>query len=442
MALNDNTTLYGYGHPTINKVDAARVLSNTMLENIYLGLVEHNEKGITEKFSRNTLGATIRIPHFKPLGLRARQLGASKNGGNFPNDAKETESQSFEVPVLFVIDQPIDVAEVSKDIATVDILDKAIKNWVDESKVEINAMTIAGKLYATYSAKADGEEVNEVVVNGDWSSAMPDANALLDEGAVDMGIYSFPQEGRVAVIKSKYRPALLKNGVLVLGGANAGYAIQEKGTLSAGATPRKLEDGYIGEIDGVEVHQVPSSIFARAAEWLGLGSGDLDNVYGYVSSSEANVRAIASPYDCVIDNHPTGRGWRIKPLLRAGFKTIEGYEKGNVFFVASEDVDPFAAVKTLGGEVEFVPYGSRDALGLTLSSSAATKVTATVDGTAVKLLAKVGSYSAVADFTADTTELTSGTEATISGATKGKVVSVLALSADGTATIEKITIGA
>lgn len=441
MALNNDTTLYGYGHPTINKVDAERVLSATILENIYLGLVEHNEKGITEKFSRNTSGATIRIPHFKPLGVRARQLGASKNGGNFPTEAKETESQSFEVPVLFVLDQPIDVAEVSKDIATIDILDKAIKNWVDESKVEINAMTIAGKLFATYEAKADGKEVNEVVAS-DWSTAILEANALLDEGAVDMGIYSFPQEGRVAVIKSKYRPALLKNGVLVLGGANLGYQIQEKGTLSAGAAPRKLEDGYIGEIDGVDVHQVPSSIFNRAAEWLGLGTGDLDNVYGYVSSSEANVRAIASPYDCVIDNHPTGRGWRIKPLLRAGFKTIEGYEKGNVFLVAKTGVNPFEAVKTLGGEVEFVPYGSRNVLGLTLSSSAATKITATVDGTAVKLLAKFGSFSAVSDFAAETTELTSGVEATMTAATKGAVVSVLALASDGTATIEKITIGA
>lgn len=439
MALNEDTTLYGYGNPTINKIDAKRVLSNTILENIYLGLVESDEEGITQRFSRDCNAATIRIPHFKPLGIKARMLGGANNGGNFPTEVGETESQSFEVPVLFVIDTPIDVAEVSEDIATVDILAKAVKNWSDESKVEINAMTIAGKVFASYGGSAEASEV-EIAADADWADALPTANSLLDEGAEEVGVYSFPEEGRVAVIKSKFRPLLLKNGVISLGGANAGYAIREKGTLSAGATPRKAEDGYIGEIDGVPVHQVPSSIFARACDWLGLGKGDLDNIYGYVSSNHANVRGIASPYDVKIIDHPFGRGWRLQPLLRAGFKVLEGYEAGNVFLVKAADENPFEYVKAAGITPEFVPVGSRVKLGLTLSSSASTKVTATVSGgTAKKLVAVVGDVNSTADFESGTS-LTSGTETTVSGATSGKVVSVLALSADGTATIEKITI--
>lgn len=439
MAFNADTTLYTYGEQQINKVDAKCVLSNTILENVYLKLIESDGEGITQRFSRDVTGANIRIPHFKPLGIKARLLGGKVNGGNFPTGASETESESFYVPILFLIDDPIDIAEVSEDIATVSLLAEAVKNWSNESAVEINAMTIAGKIFASYGGSAKASEV-AVSTDADWADALPSANSLLDEGAVDMGIYSFPQDDRVAVIKSKYRPALLKNGVISLGGANAGYAIREKGTLSAGATPRKMEDGYIGEIDGVAVHQCPSSIFARACDWLGLAKGDLDNILGYVSSGCANVRGIASPYDVRISDHPTGRGWRLKPLLRAGFKVIEGYENGNVFLVADEDVNPFSYVKSASIKPEFVPVGSRVKLSVALTSSAATKVTATVSGgTAKKLVAVVGDVNTTAGF-ANGTTLTSGTEATISVATAGKVVSVLALSEDGTATIEKITI--
>lgn len=443
MALNDNTTLYGYGAPTINKVDAQRVLSNTILENVHQGLIENAEEGVTQRFSRDTRAASIRIPHFKPYGIEARQLGASINGGNFPNSIRESESQSFEVPVLFLLDEPIEVAEVSQDIATVNILSEAIKNWTRESTVQINAMTIAGKFFYTYKAKLDGKDINEVQVDAnDYSASIMEANSLLDDGAPEIGVDQFPSDGRVCVIQNKYRAKLLKSGVLVLGGANLGYSIQEKGTLSAGATPRKLEDGFIGTIDGVPVHQTNSLTMQKASTWLGLGKDDFKNVMGYVSSAYANVRVIAAPYDVQIGQHPTGRGWLLKPLLRAGFKTIEGYEKGNVFLVEKAFKNPFEQLKKWEvTNIDFVPSKSRIKLDLSLTSSGSTKVTATVAkaGDVKDIYAIAGHSESVVDF-ASGIKLTSGTEGTIPAATTGKEVSVCAIAKDGTCTFGHIIV--
>ena len=447
LVLNEKSVLSDVKAPTINDILARRILSNQILKNVYQGIIETDGEGITQRFSNDTSGAEIRVPLQVPLKIVPRTLGGAINGGNFPNQSQETALSSVGVPVLFTIDEPIDIAQVSRDMIPVDLLALNVKSWTDQVNLQINAMTIAGKFYATYKAKVQGYAVNEVTT--DETNLVEDflnANALLDEGAEEVGVTMFPSDDRVAVIRSAYRPILLKKGILTLNGSDRASMSLEKGTLSATATPRKLEDGYIGTIDDVPVHIANNQIWSVASKWVGLGKGEFDSVIGYISSGLGNIRAIASPNDVQIGDHPFGRGVRLKPLFRAGFKVAYGYEKGNVFITKKDFVNPYEQILDDGlhaTDIHFNAYGSRMDAKLKLASSGS-KVTATFDQTAVvKCQGAVGDCKgSVAKFKAlaSKQQLTSGSATSIG--TSGNIVSVLAVCKDGTCYVDTIKVTA
>lgn len=449
FVLNENSVLSDVKAPTINDISARRILSNEILKNVYQGIIERDGEGITQRFSRDTSGAEIRVPLQVPLKVVPRTLGSSINGGNFPTSAKETALDTIGVPVLFTIDEPIDIAQVNRDMIPVDLLALNVKSWTDQVNLQTNAMTIAGKFYATFKNKLDNVDVN--VIESDETDLVYDfmlANGLLDEGAEEVGVSMFPSDDRVAVIRSAYRPVLLKKGILTLNGSDRASMSLEKGTLSATATPRKLEDGYIGTIDNVPFHIANNQVWKIASKWLGLGDKEFDSIIGYISSGLGNIRAIASPNDVQISDHPNGRGVRLKPLFRAGFKVAEGYEKGNVFITKTNFVNPYEQIIADGltsRDIYFNAYGSRMDSNLVLATSGA-KVTATFDSrTVVKCQgAKGDCQGSVAKFKAlaSKVQLTSGSAATITGAAANDVVSVLALCKDGTCTLQTIKVKA
>lgn len=454
------TVLSNYGAPTINDIAARRVLSNTLLENVFQGTIEKDGEGITQRFSADVSGAQIRIVHVKPITQNARELGASINGGNFPTGVQEGATDSLGVDVITVLDDPIDLANVNRDMIPVDLAGQYMKTYSDLVNVNLNAMTIAGKYFATFSTAATGGEVNVTTYAGgtaDLKASVYAANSLLDEGAINMGVSMFPQDDRCFVMQSVYRPVLINNGVLIVGGANYAYDIVEKGTISAGAAPRKREDGYVGTIDSVPCHIVTPYVLQVAANFLGIQLNDVKHVIGYVSSGFANVRAIAAPRDMKVIDSPQGQGTRFQPLTRMGFKVLDGYEKGNSFIVDSTFSNVYTGLNTLFslGGISIFKYrgaGSRVKIAATAASSAATKVTITsalASKIAIVAVASTTTINSVTDFlaaytaagaTAKAADAVSGTEKTLAGATAGMVAYGLAMAADGTCVLCHVTV--
>ena len=439
--------LSNFGAPTINGIAAKRVLSNQILENLYQGLIESDGEGITQRFSYDVSGAEIRFTHVKPIKALARRLGSAVNGGNFPISANEGETDTFGIRVLDVMDDPIDLAQVSMNMIPVDLLGAYIKSYTDQVNLNINALTIAGKYYATYMREAVGGDVNITEYDGtDIQKALLDANSLLDDGAPDMGVSMFPQDDRCLTIQAKYRSTLLAKGILSIGGANYAYDIVKGGTINPGVAPRKSEDGFIGIFDNVPVHVVSSLVYKVAAGYLGLEEKDLTQVIACVSSGFANVRAIAAVRDVKVIDHPDGQGIRIQPLTRFGFDVVPGYEKGNSLVVGADYVNPYKALKenvfTSLDLTKFVvnPEGSRIELGGDYDfATASGKIT--VDAPSGSLIAAVldanGAIDSVAKFAtaykADSLKqvLTNGTQSTTTF-TVGKKVAILVITTDGT----------
>lgn len=449
------TTLANYGAPTINGVAAGFILSQTVLESIWQGIIERDKEGITQRFTTDCSGAQIRILHVKPVKQFARRLGAAVNGGNFPVTAYEGETDSFGLDVLDVLDTPFDLAQVTKEMIPVDLLSEYLKSYAGQVNLALNASTIAGKYYATVVKEAAGGEVNitKYEDGGDFRASIVEANSLLDEGVEEFDVAEFPDEGRCFVIQAKYRATLLNKGVLILGGANSGYEIAKDGTVSAGATPTKLHNGFIGTVDGLPVHIASSTVFKKAAEYLGLTKEDLTQAIGYISSYLANVRGIASPESIKVIDNPNGQGVRVQPLTRWGFAVLPGYEKGNSFIMKDTYVNPYAGLKQLFGLSDLksftvIPSGSRIPLD---SSSVASKGTITVtcpnaseiaivvdNDDTIKSVAGFNAFYQKAGAASYGNTLESGKPFTLTGITSGCLIKVLCMAADGTCELTSV----
>lgn len=450
------TILSNFGAPTINGISATRILSNTVLDNLYQGLIESDGEGVTQRFTYDVSGAEIRFVHVKPVKALARRLGSAVNGGNFPISAKEGETDSFGIRVLDVMDDPIDLAQVSMQMIPVDLLGKYIKSYTDQVTLNINAVTVAGKYYATFLKQAKGEDVNVIEYDGaNLQTALLDANSALDEGAEDMGVSMFPQDDRCLTIQAKYRSTLLAKGILTLGGANYAYDILKGGVANAGAAPRKNEDGFIGIFDNVPVHIVSGLVYKTAAGYLGLTGEDLKQVVACASSGYANVRALAAVRDVKVIDHPDGQGVRIQPLTRFGFEVVPGYENGNAFVMANGYANPYKALKENVftdidlGIFEVNPLGSRIEIGASLNGVAgaitvtapnAYKIAVLVD--ADKNIDSVAKFAAKYKTAATTAKaiVTSGTKKELTGIVSKSVVKVLCVASDGTCELSSVTI--
>lgn len=442
--------------PSFNGIIANRVLSNTAVVNIYQGLIESDGKGVTNRFTYDVTAPEIRIPRVKPVKQFARRLGAAVNGGNFPITAYEGETDAFGLRILDILDNPIDLAQVSKEMIPVDLASAYIKSYTDQVITQINGATLAGKFYATALKEAKGESVNITKYDGEnLLDAVLDANSLLDEGVEEMDVAMFPTEDRCFTIQSSYRSTLLKKGILTVGGANSAYDITKDGTVSAGATPRKLNDGFIGYVDGVECHVVSSLIYKTAAQYLGLTKNDVAQAIGCISSSFANVRGIATVDSIKVIDHPLGQGTRFQPYTRFGFTVLPGYEKGNSLIVKSDYASPYAGLKTVFGLSDYsifdvIPVGSRVSIGavidaavgtITVTAPKASKIAVVVDSDgSIDSVSKFAKTYASAAATAKSNTVTSGTATSLSGIKSGSIVKVLCLASDGTCELSSVTV--
>ena len=373
----------------INGVSARRNFSAAVLENMYQGLVEKADRGVNDEFVSTKdaeESAQVFVNRVLPTKMQPREMGASVNGGSFSANQHYTQTITVAIDILMVLDDPIIIPRARQDMIPVDLLAKQTKIYSDRLATILNGATASSKLMKSWLAEAEGKEINKKVISASdiTNSTTADnkvlkkfieANSLLDEGDMENGIDIFPLDTRIAVFKVSYRAVLKGSGVLNLGGANYGYEIAQHGGVDKEGRVRTVEDGFIGEIDGVPCHLISNESLQHASQFLGLPVLELKNspFSGYIASSYANARGISASEQTKVVDAISGQGLVLQPYTKFGVACW--YEKGNVI-ITSADYNPIKGLKDLFNDNTIVfkvkPAGSRlyPAINSTITLSA------------------------------------------------------------------------
>lgn len=440
-------TLKTFKELNINGLASQAIFANEVVENMYQTEIELNEKGCTRKFSNDTAGSVVRISQILPLPLDAREIGAKINGGNFPYVIYQPTSREFSLELITVIDDMVDIPQVRLDMIPVDVMQKNLKNISDKVVVNANAIKIAARVFSALTTKKDGGEVYITEfdeANDKMLDKVNDTIIDLDNGDADFGLSSFPRENSIFVIKAaaqKYLMSVSAGGVLSLGGANYGYNILKEGGVSEGASVDRARSGYIGTIFGVDFHFASEVVWKTADKYLGM-TGATADIYGYCANATGNFYGLAANSQIKTIDSPNGVGVRLQPLYRMG--AANPIVKSNSYLVKAGFTNPYELKDIFTGIANwnYRAPASRQVLGLALTSSAATKLTANVNAGVSATLHYVITDTAIAsvgDFVkawkqeeAVKGTLTAGSESTIAGWTAGKYATVVAGDVDGT----------
>ena len=315
--------------PKIDSYAAKRVLAQRIMNNVVQSLIWRDGLGITEKFSDNVMAAQVRIIRQKMPVQKSRTLGEGlgfANDGHFNALAPEQPiTQEYDLPLLEVFDRNVDIADVLDDMIQIGTLNITVQTLEQQLARLINAYTLAVKIAAALNF--DAGTGDELIVWDPTDEALVDklaeAHAFLDMGSATHGIDTFPQENRIAVFRPSGKYALLTAGNSVYNvGASRSVELLEIG--SAGKLSRAPETnvtGYFGELYSTPLHMASNIIWTLAEEYLGLGEGDLDDIVGIVSASQATGRGIAFQNSVKIIDNPRGQGYRLQPKTRWGVKT-------------------------------------------------------------------------------------------------------------------------
>lgn len=456
------------GAPNINGVRARAKLAQALLENIFQGLVETNDKGITDKFATETEiseNAQIFVNRIIPVKMDPRELGSSKNGASFSANSHYSQTTTVGIEVLTVIDDTIIIPRASQDLINVDLLAKQTDIYTKRINTIINGATAGAKLLATWKADVDGKGYNHIditstdITNKEVLTRFVEANDLLDQGDVENGIDVFPEDSRIAVFKSGSRALLKASGILELGGANYAYDIAKGDAVSHGDRKSVREDGFIGTIDGVPCHQLSGESLRHASKFLGLPEGELSsgNFLGYVASSYANARGVSTVEQVKVVDAIQGQGVVLQPFTKFG--VVTWYPKGNVILTKDKSTAkfPFAGLKDLFAglgttiAVKLKAAGSRLFPTVSIAATAGTGFTATLSAlddtstdhvSGAKYVVTTSPVATVEAFLAAYNAnnavkgaVTSGSAVSQAALTSGKYVNVLAIADDGSVTI-------
>jgi len=436
--------LSDFTKPTINSNVARRVLANEILRGVTQGVLETNGEGITQRFSNDVSGAQIRITQFMPFNQLARELGATLQGENFDGrTALQATTNGLGIDVITVINQNIDIPQVTTDMMPIDFLGGVMKNLEMDINNNINAMTIGGKFVASANAETAGTTafsyITKATATGDdWRYALMNMNATLDNGDETNGIAYFPDDDRCYVLQVSIIPYLLNKGIFALGGANHAYEMLAQGGISPGAK-QDIRSGYVGDFMNNPVYKATSLIWKMAAKYAGVPVWALYDVYGYISSGYANVRAIAQEEQVKIIDSPDGPGVRLQPNFRMGFKSL--YAKGNVFICETGYTNPAdSETLTLTGPGSRTAYSSDTTLSaLTVGGVTASWVTTQTQwAVAVTTTATQGAIDGTVTDTGDA-RILSG-EGTITYTTGTTTAYVVVEAEDGTQGSNKLVI--
>lgn len=453
--------------PYINGINGEKRISAAILRALYQGLVEKDGKGVDDNYvsSSDAEEATqIVVRRVLPVKMRPRQQGASKNGASYSQNQHYVQTEEVGIDILEVLDDPILIPRASTDRINVDLLAEQIKIFGDRWATIYNGATTASKILATYlkKAKASNNEINETEISvSDTGEQVRnkfiEGNSLLDEGDQEHGIDVFPTKTRVAVFRVSYRATLKAGGVLTLGGANEAYAIlKAAGVNNEGE--RLEDDGFVGIIDGIEVRLISNESLGHAAEFLGFPTNEFKKggvFCGYIASSYANARGASTRERTKVVDEVNGQGIRLLPYIKFG--AVCWYPLGNSFFVSDKTWNPFKDLKTIvdaaSGEVTFklksagsrlfpvfasTPIPTISASAFTLTSCVAlddwgtdhveNTVYVVTDEACTTLASFLKAYTTSG---ANKGTVSVGASTSLSGASAGQFVNVLAVSSDG-----------
>lgn len=325
----------------VNNTATQVLAAKQVKENIFVNLLHHNGKGVTQQTETNV--STLRMLKVIPNLADARQLNASKNNGWFNNEgAQFSEVSEYDLNLLYVYDRCADLPEVQQDMCPANLFDNTTKNIGGRVATEINASTIAHQLSAVFNAAATAKAWTNLAVvlgqtNPNYYEAIQEASTMLDDGDTANYIQSFPFDEREIIMRPQFRSKLMgANGVLI-GGSNYAQSMLAKGAVSPDAQ-KEFGNMYVGEIDMIPCHVAPKAIWDRASQWVGATTTAFDSVQAIVCAASATDRGISTQdYIKTIDS-PDGAGKRLQPLTRWGVNVC--YPKGIVPIVNNGTAAP------------------------------------------------------------------------------------------------------
>lgn len=454
--------------PEINRVRAGSKVAEALLENLFQNIVESNGRGVTDRFTNDAdvnSNAQIFVNRILPVKMEPREQGASLNGGSFSSHSHFTQTRTVGIELLTTIDDTIVIPGSRQRMIKTDLLAEQVSIFSDRLNTIVNGATAASKLLTSWVADVKGEEIHAVDVSA-TDIATPhnvlerfiEANSLLDEGDEANGIDIFPEDTRIGVFKVSARPVLKASGVLMLGGSNYAQQILASNALSQGATARVIEDGYIGDIDGIPCHLISNGSLLHADGFLGLPRGYLkaSPFFGYIASSYANARGVSTVDRVKIIDAIEGQGVILQPFVKLG--VASWYAKGNVLITKEATDGVFNPYKELKSEFsteystglfsfKLKAAGSRLYPKIAVTASSGTGFTATYKALddaevdrAVKAIYRIstaatGKLTKISDFAgAGAGAFTSGTPVTVTIAS-GAWINILAIADDGSVSI-------
>lgn len=326
----------------VNNTATQVLAAKQVKENIFVNLLHHNGKGVTQQTETNV--STLRMLKVIPNLADARQLNASKNNGWFNSEgAQFSEVSEYDLNLLYVYDRCADLPEVQQDMCPANLFDNTTKNIGGRVATEINASTIAHQLSAVFNAADTANSWNNIAVvlgeTPNYYEAIQEASTMLDDGDTANYIQSFPFDEREIIMRPQFRAKLMSaNGVLI-GGSNYAQSMLAKGAVSPDAQ-KEFGNMYVGEIDMIPCHVAPKAIWDRASQWVGATTTAFDSVQAIVCAASATDRGISTQdYIKTIDS-PDGAGKRLQPLTRWGVNVC--YPKGIVPIVNNGTAVPSA----------------------------------------------------------------------------------------------------
>lgn len=324
----------------VNNTATQVLAAKQVKENIFVNLLHHNGKGVTQQEETNV--STLRMLKVKPNLADARELGATANGGFFNgNGAQISEVEEYDLNLLYVYDRCADIPEVQQDMCPANLFDNTTKNIGGRIATEINASTIAHQLVASLGVADHPVLIDNT--NGDAYKAIQMASTKLDDGDEENYIQAFPFEEREIIMRPQFRAELMSSKGLLIGGSNYAQSMIAKGVVSPDAN-KDFGNMYVGEIDMMPCHVAPSAIWRRAGEWVGVVD-KFDDVSAIVCAASATDRGISTlDYIKAIDS-PDGAGKRLQPKTRWGVNVC--YAKGIVPIIKAGELAPDVAGVTV-----------------------------------------------------------------------------------------------
>ena len=451
--------------PTFTPINGSSVdikISTKILENYFQGDCEADGFGVTSNYSQTSdLNAGyVRILKPAYLSMETRQLGATVNGSSYSADALFISNGEYLLPVVEVLDEPIDmpynnfamVPQLSRDDFT-----KQVGGQIAKVK---NGLSLAAKLYKSwYEDAAHKSELTFNTSSGNLRATLDQAEDALNAGIPSIGIDAFPEDTRNITFLNGYTQYMRATGAFIVGGSNYAQDMMKSGAVDPTSEKNFLRNGFRGVYGAVPLHLISGLKIAVAEHFLGFPIGTIaaSGLVAVESSAIANHFGVSDSGIQAMSPSPLEQGTRVFPNYRMGAATF--YTQGNVVIVNQSFVNPYGIFTILSGYATPTFKGGRSRaqdLAAVVTSTVSGKFSATATQTTPSSLitmtaaasnaaatvagyAYVTSAAPIADLCAFITAYNAavsekGVAATVSAVsgTAGKYANVVAIQADGT----------